>query len=216
LWSAVLFLASGLFHAGVWVSAGLPSLEGPVSWRKPMTFGFSTGLLFLSLAWVVGLLPQDRRLARQATIFAALLVAEVALIDIQQWRGVPSHFNNATAFDAAVFTAMGTLIVSASVIIALWTRRLFRHRLATTPGYAFAARAGMLLLNVGNLIGLVIAVTEVTALKPLHGAALHAIQAMPAVVWVASRLRYPRAWRAASPSSPSVSSLEWLHRSPPS
>ena len=210
--AAVVFLASGVVHAGVWLSAGMPSLDGPVSWRKPMTFGFSTGVLFLSLTWVLGLLPHNRRLVRQVWLFTTLLVAEVALIDMQQWRGVPSHFNNATAFDAVVFQMMGLLIISASILIALWTRSLFVHQLPTTPAFAFAARAGMLLLNFGNLVGLAIAVTEATALKPLHGAALHAIQALPVAVWVLTRVGYPRAWHGTSRSSRWVSSLRQQHR----
>lgn len=30
---------------------------------------------------------------------------EVFCVALQQWRGVPSHFNNSTPFDAAVFLA---------------------------------------------------------------------------------------------------------------
>ena len=211
-WTGVLFLASGLFHVGVWIDAGMPSLVGPVTWRKPITFGFSTGVLSLSIAWVLGLLPQTTRLLRQARAFAALLIAEIALIDMQQWRGVASHFNNGTPFDGAVFTTMGVLIVTASVIIAMWTLALFRHPLPTTSSYTFAARAGMLLLNVGNLIGIVMAATQATQLKPLHGAALHAIQAFPVMLWVIGRLRYPRAWHGALHSSQRLFLPRWPHQ----
>ena len=190
----LVFLASGLFHVVVWLGAGMPSLEGPVSWRKPITFGFSTGVLCLSIAWILGLLPHTRRLLWQARAFAVLLAAEIALIDMQQWRGVASHFNNSTPFDGAVFSLMGALILAASVIIAFWTVATFRQPLATTPAYAFAVRAGMVMLNVGNLVGLVMAATQATQLKPIHGVALHVIQAMPVLVWLAIRVRYPRAW----------------------
>ena len=190
----VLFLASGLVHVGVWLAAGMPSLEGPVTWRKPITFGFSTGVLCLSIAWVLGVLQQTRRLVWQARAFAALLFAEIALIDMQQWRGVASHFNTATPFDGAVFTLMGLLIVAASTIVAAWTIALFRQPLATTPAYAFAARAGMIMLNVGNVVGIVMAATQATQLKPIHGITLHVLQALPVMLWLAARLRYPRAW----------------------
>ena len=36
-----LFLVSGLFHTGVLIVAD-GSLTGPISWRKPIVFGFST------------------------------------------------------------------------------------------------------------------------------------------------------------------------------
>jgi hypothetical protein len=199
--AALIFLFSGLFHAGVWLAEGMPSLAGPVSWRKPMTFGFSTGVLFLSLTWVIGLLPDSRRVLNQVRFFTGLLVVEVALIDMQQWRGVPSHFNNSTPFDAAVFTTMGMLIVTASVIIALWTRELFRNSLPTAAPYAWAARIGMVMLNVGNLIGLAMSVTQSTSLKPMHGIALHVIQALPIALWLIAGLRYPRPWHVGSPGS---------------
>jgi hypothetical protein len=192
--AAWIFLASGIFHAAVWVIAGMPSLEGPVTWRKPITFGFSTAVLFYSLAWVLSLIPARPSHRWQAWTFTVLLILEIALIDMQQWRGVASHFNNDTPFDSAVFTTMGALIMAASVIIVWWTRDVFREPLATTSAYAFAARAGMVMLNVGNLVGLAMAVTATTALKPVHGLALHGLQALPIAVWVVS-LRYPRAWR---------------------
>ena len=194
-WTGVLLLASGFFHVAVWAVAGMPSLEGPVSWRKPITFGFSTGILILSLTWVLALMPASVRRARQAKVFSALLVAEIALIDMQQWRGVASHFNNATPFDGAVFTTMGILIVAASAIVALWTRDAFREALDTTPAMAAAVRLGMVMLNVGNLIGIFMSVTNATSVKPLHGVALHMIQALPIAIWFVTRLRYPRAWR---------------------
>ena len=210
--AAVLFLASGLFHVAVWLVVGMPSLEGPVSWRKPITFGFSTGVLCLSLAWVLSLLPRTRRRTRQSAAVAGLLIAEVALIDMQQWRGVASHFNAATPFDGAVFTTMGVLIVSVSIIIALWTRDVFREPLDTTPAYAFAARAGMLMLNVGNVVGLLMSATQATSMKPVHAVALHVIQALPVAIWLLARLGYPRAWRNISPGSSSQLSSGLLHR----
>jgi hypothetical protein len=193
--AAALLLTSALFHIAVWWLAGMPSLDGPVSWRKPITFGLSTGVLFLSLAWILGLLPDHPRRARQARWFTVLLIAEVALIAMQQWRGVASHFNDATRFDAAVFSAMGVLIMIASGIIAIWTWAVLTTPLATTRAQAWGARIGMLMLNVGNLIGGVMAATHTTDIKPLHGLALHVIQALPVALWVATRVRYPRAWR---------------------
>lgn len=49
---------------------------------------------------------------------------EVFWVTMQQWRGVPSHFNYATPFDAAAFAAAGIMIsVTASVIglVMLWS-----------------------------------------------------------------------------------------------
>ena len=217
-WTGLLFLASALFHIAVWWLAGMPALTGPVSWRKPITFGLSTGVLLLSLGWVLGLMPTTGRRRRQARLLSALLVAEVGLIDMQQWRGVASHFNTATAFDGAVFTAMGLIIIAASVVIAWWTRDVFVEPLATSPAGAMAIRTGMVMLNVGNLIGVVMSVSGATALKPLHGVALHVIQVLPIAVWavvamlrVSRRFSYPRTWYG-SRVSRWFSSPQWQHR----
>jgi hypothetical protein len=216
--AGLLFLVSALFHAAVWWLAGMPPLTGPVSWRKPITFGLSTGVLLLSLGWVVALMPVTPRRQRQAWLISALLVAEVGLIDMQQWRGVASHFNTATPFDAAVFSAMGALIVAASTVVALWTRDVFTQPLATSRLNVLAIRAGLVMLNVGNLIGLAMSVSGQTALKPLHAIALHVIQALPVVVWalaVALRLSrqfsYPRTW-SGSRASRWFSLPHWQHR----
>jgi hypothetical protein len=216
--AGLVFLASALFHAAVWWLAGMPTLTGPVSWRKPITFGLSTGVLLLSLGWVLGLLPVTPRRQRQAWLLSALLVAEVGLIDMQQWRGVASHFNAATAFDSAVFTTMGVLILAARVVIALWTRDVFTQPLAASRLNVLAIRTGMVMLNVGNLIGLAMSVSGLTALKPLHGAALHVIQALPVAAWTLvailrawRRFSYPRTWFA-SRVSRWFSSPHWQHR----
>ena len=53
---AGLLIASGVFHTGVFLAEG-GSWEGPVSWRKAITFGFSFGITTLSLAWVMNFVP---------------------------------------------------------------------------------------------------------------------------------------------------------------
>jgi hypothetical protein len=65
----------------------------------------------------------------------------------------------------------------------------------------------MILLNVGNLVGLVIATTQLTSLKPVHGVMLHLLQVLPVMVWILTRVGYPRAWRDASRSSRWLPSL---------
>ncbi|MFG1962741.1 hypothetical protein [Nonomuraea sp. NPDC049028] len=102
LWYVIglLLIVSGLVHLGVLVLDGGP-WDGPVSWRKPFTFGVSFGLSVLSLTWV----SQFIRLRRRNVflgVFAAASVVEVALISVQAWRGVPSHFNMSTDVDSLI------------------------------------------------------------------------------------------------------------------
>src|SRR5262245_56570163 len=51
----VLLLVSGLIHSTIIVATGA-SLSGPLSLRKPATFGLSFGLTAMTIAWVASFL----------------------------------------------------------------------------------------------------------------------------------------------------------------
>jgi hypothetical protein len=205
---SVLLLASAAFHGVVFLLSGTP-WEGPVSWRKPILFGVSFGLTTLSIAWFAAYLRV--RPWAEGTLLGILGVAtlfEVGLITMQTWRGVPSHFNFATPFDTIVFSAMGVFVTVILLAIAVLAVLAFTS-FAASPALAFAFRAGMLLLVIGNLLGAAIIAVGVPAavtgdeaaifgpmgvvvgehgiLKSPHGIALHAIQVLPVLAWFAAR-----------------------------
>src|SRR5438093_12657903 len=127
-------------------------LGGPVSWRKPIEFGISGGITTLSLAAVMSRLPRTRWLAWPCAVAISLFVLETLLIDLQTWRGVPSHFNFDTGFDAAVFSTMGTLIAFVSlgiIVMTIWSFTSLRGPGST----ALAIRAGLVFLVIGQLLG---------------------------------------------------------------
>lgn len=184
-----LLLASAVFHTGVLlVTRG--SLEGSTSWRKPILFGESFGLTAWSIAWFMTFMPRRPVLG---WLFSGPLglanLGEVFLVAMQQWRGVPSHFNNATSFDEGVFVMMGLLIVATGVaIVGVALLSLFALR---APGsIAWAVRVGMLLLVAGQLFGIsMIARGSHTFgaagnMKIPHALALHAAQVLPLLAWL--------------------------------
>ena len=65
---------SGLVHLGVQAVLGGPWL-GPVSWRKPVTFGLSFGLTVLSVTWVASFLRIPDRL--RVSLLGGFLLASV-------------------------------------------------------------------------------------------------------------------------------------------
>jgi hypothetical protein len=98
--------------------------NGAVSFRKPITFGVSVGLLLWTCGWVMDRLPGRKKL--EGSLAAVLIgsgVIEVGLITAQAWRGVASHFNFTTATDSIIFSAMGASIGVFSVALvglAIW------------------------------------------------------------------------------------------------
>lgn len=192
-------LASGIFHLGVFAVRGGP-FDGPVSWRKPATFGLSFGLTLITVCWVASYLALSARARRWLLgIFAADCVLEVAGITTQAWRRLPSHFNTETPFDTVV--AMNLTVGGAVLIVVLGALALttFRGRLTDEPDMRLALRAGFALLMLGLAIGAsVIARGEVLiktghrqaaydtagSLKWVHGVSLHAILVLPALAFV--------------------------------
>lgn len=203
-----LFLASGLFHIGVLIATD-GSLAGPISWRKPIVFGFSTGVTCIALGWVMTFLPKHRvRGWLLSSVVGFSFLVEIFLISMQQWRGVPSHFNLSTPFDTAVFSAMGALIVLveiAIIVLALWTFLSLNAPLSLR----WAIRIGMVLLVVSQIFGNLIIQNgapkvsdpqtgefvseavksayifgEAGSIKAPHALTLHAVQELPLLAFL--------------------------------
>lgn len=206
LWVSAVLIVSGAFHLAKLAFDGA-DWAGPLSLRKPALFGISGGLTTWSIAWLMTQLrPRwyDRALAN-AIAFGLLM--EVALITIQYWRGVASHFNHATTIDAAIEMTMLGLILAVTFGIFYVTLRTFNLR-AIEPSMAIAVRGGMGLLSLSCGLGIVTTILGELSiasgesyelwgrsgvLKFPHGVALHAIQLLPIVAWFVHilRLSYP-------------------------
>jgi hypothetical protein len=142
----VTLMLIGLAHGIAWLFVG-GAWKGPVSYRKPFSFGMSFGLTTITLAWFADRL----RLGRTAGWALLLPIAvanatEVVWVSLQRARSVASHFNIATPFDAALYFVMGAgaITVSALATIAL-TTLAFRRR-TEDPALTLAIRIGLVLL----------------------------------------------------------------------
>lgn len=201
-------LASAAFHLGVLIATG-GSWEGPLSWRKPILFGESFGLTGLSVGWILGFLPRRPVLGwLLAGNLGVAILGEVAWVSMQQWRGVPSHFNFATSFDTAVFGVAGLLILLTSLSLAPLTIWAFLS-LAAPPSLVWAIRIGLVLLLAAQAFGFFIIFNGNSrvidprtgdflpamldraatfgargAMKVPHALSLHAVQVLPALAWV--------------------------------
>jgi hypothetical protein len=195
-----ILIAVGLLHALAFVLVG-GAWVGPVSWRKPATFGVSFGLTTLTLGWIAGFL----RLGRAAwPLLGTLAVAntiEVIWVSLQRARGVPSHFNDETAFDGALFLLNGVVIAFTVTIILILTLRSFRVAEAS-PSMRLAIRTGLVVLNLSMAAGIAMIVNgtmlvegsdaalttfgSAGIMKVPHAVGMHAIQVLPGLAWLLS------------------------------
>jgi hypothetical protein len=128
-------------------------ITGAPAWLKPAKFAVSIAIYTFTLAWIFTLIPgwaSTRRIVGWTT--AITLGLELAIIDLQAWRGTTSHFNVGTVFDAVLWSAMGLAIIvqtlaSVSIAVALW-RESFADR-----ALGWALRFGMTITIVGALSG---------------------------------------------------------------
>lgn len=217
-WVGFLLIVSGFVHACVWAGAAWagafwdadpPAASPHVSWRKPVLFGFSVGATSLSLAWLLTKLTRRRWDIAIANLCASVLLIEVLLISLQQWRGVESHFNRDTAWDAGVSTAIEVLAVIATCCIGYLTWRSF-GQLPVTRDMVLAIRHGMSYLFLACLLGIVIVAVgywqqhngqsphrfgAAGVPKFPHGVPIHAIQALPLLAWIAAKAKMDLAGR---------------------
>ncbi|MFH8775524.1 MULTISPECIES: hypothetical protein [unclassified Streptomyces] len=200
--TGLLLVLSGLAHLVVFAVDGGP-WDGPVSWRKPVTFGLSFGVTLIAITWVTSYLRIGARLRTVLlVVFAADCVVEVGGITLQAWRRVPSHLNMETPFDTAVSM---TLAVGGGVLVALLTVfavASFRHRPTGPAGMPLAVRSGFAILLVALASGAAMiargvvltrtghqeaAYHSTAPLKPLHGVSLHAVLVLPLLARLLSR-----------------------------
>jgi hypothetical protein len=193
-------VASGLVHLAVAAVSPRPWL-GPLSWRKPVTFGLSFGTTLIAITWVSSFLRIDDRLrAVLLGVFAADCVVEVTGITVQAWRHVPSHFNTESGFDSAIaFSLAGG---GAVLIVVLGALAIAAFRTQGPAAMRLALRAGFALLLAGLAAGVaMIARGEVLIqtghrqaaydsagfLKWFHAVTLHAVLVLPLLAWWLAR-----------------------------
>lgn len=127
-------------------------VNGAPAWVKPMKFAISISIYSFTLLWMLSLVEGHRRTVRVVgTLTAVAFGVEWAVIALQAYRGTASHFNAATALDAALFGAMGAFVVVLWVMNLVAAVLLLRQRFADRA-FAWSLRLGLLLSLVGGAV----------------------------------------------------------------
>ncbi len=188
----------GLLHLGILIASG-DDWSGPLSWRKPATFGLSFGLTLATITWVSGFVRLSARARRRLlTAFAIACVVEVSVITHQRWRGLPSHFIPAGSPGPALNGLVGVGAAAGAVLIILVSVALtvaaFRPdpgrpaelRLAVRVGlvaFLLALAVGAVMLGVGQVLtrtaDAAVAFAFSGGLKPGHAATCTACWCFP-------------------------------------
>lgn len=176
-------------------------------WIKPLKFAMSISIYTFTMALILAMTARRAAAARIAAVIVIAMTGEISLILIQASRGVRSHFNTGTSFDAAVFNAMGLLIMANTVAAAFACWLILRDRTIMPLPWRMGLVAGLFLFVIASVEGglmvhagahtvgapdggpglpLVNWSRQSGDLRIAHFLGMHALQALPLVGWIAA------------------------------
>ncbi len=191
------------------------TILGVNRWIKPMKFAISITIFLWTMGWLMEHLKAARGKVMVISLgMVATMVAEIIPIVGQAARNKTSHFNNATAFDSAVFTLMGIMIVINTLFVVYALYLFFKTPADVSPAYLWGIRLGLLIFVLAGAEGGVMAAmlrhsigapdggpglpfinwsTRAGDLRVAHFIGLHALQVLPVTGYVLDQLsrRYP-------------------------
>jgi hypothetical protein len=131
------------------------TVTGVNPWLKPSKFAISIAVYMFTLAWFMPYLSHYRRAVKfisWGTVF--VFVGEMICLVSQAARGVPSHFNISSAYDASVFAVMGLLIIFNTVLVLLTLILFFGRTPEPLPrAYLWGIRLGLMLFFLASIEG---------------------------------------------------------------
>ena len=182
-------------------------------WIKPLKFSISIAIYVWTLAWYLAYVSRRRRAVAIISWGASIcMLVEITGITLQAARGVPSHFNVATPFDATIFGVMGATI-GINTLLVLWTLVLFCAANPELPAaYLWGIRFGLLVFLLASAEGVLMVMhgshtvgapdggpglpfvnwsREHGDLRVMHFAGMHALQILPLAGYWLARARQP-------------------------
>lgn len=115
------------------------TLMGINVWIKPLKFAISDGIYIMTVGFLICLYPYSKRKTNIINnIVAWTLLIETLIILFQASRGIQSHYNKDSLFDALLFIAMGIFIGINVFVMALFIFDTIRLRLKTTKPIQWA------------------------------------------------------------------------------
>jgi hypothetical protein len=189
-------------------------VTGVNPWLKPMKFAASIAIYVLTIGWLLYELPLKERARRLVNwSIAAPMTLEIVLITAQAARGVRSHFNYTSPFDALVFSVMGWAIIVNTIAAGYVTVKFWKTEAKIPAPYLWGIRVGLLIFVLASLEGFAMVgqsahsvgvadggaglpvvnwSTKGGDLRVAHFFGMHALQALPLIGYLLSTRRAQR------------------------
>jgi len=130
------------------------TLAGINVWTKPFKFCISTGIYILTFGYFVSLFPFSKRKKRFLNGFVAwTLLLELLIIIVQGARGVQSHYNQSSLYDALAYAGMGVLIGLNVLIMLFMLVETIRTKMNVDKSVQWGMFLGWVIIIIGSYVG---------------------------------------------------------------
>jgi len=180
-------------------------------WIKPIKFAISIAIYVWTVAWLLEYLRLPSWAKRIISWGISIcMLTEMACIAAQAARGMTSHYNVNTPFDAAIFATMGAMIANNTVLAFVLLILFSVGRREVPRPYLWGIRSGLVIfLAASGIGGMMIAhgshsvgvkdggpglpivnwSTKGGDLRAAHFLGLHALQVLPITAFLISKHR---------------------------
>ena len=132
--------------ASVGIAVDSRTITGLPLWAKPAKFALSIAIYCATILWLFGSInPRPRWVSWLLNISAFTLLAEIVVIVIQALRMQTSHYNMTTAFNAVMWSIMGTSIYILFAISIVAAIMLARQKLPGSRTFNWSLKLGMII-----------------------------------------------------------------------
>ncbi len=130
------------------------SLMGINIWIKPLKFAISDGIYIMTVGYLITFYPYPKIKTNIINnIVAWTLLIETLIVVFQASRGIQSHYNKDSVFDALLFMSMGILIGINVLVMALFIIDTIRLKLKTGKPIQWAILIGWSVVFFGSWVG---------------------------------------------------------------
>ncbi len=129
-------------------------LLGINRWIKPAKFFISVALMIWTMGWLLHYLNAKKKVLVISWLLVISMFFENAIIALQAYRGVTSHFNVTSNLNGMLFSLMGIFIILFAVTVLFAIILYFRQKTFAIPDdYLWGIRLGLILFLFFSLEG---------------------------------------------------------------
>ncbi len=131
-------------------------IGGENAWAKPVRYYLSTTISLWTFGWFIYHINSKTQIKVFSWLIALSLFFETAVIFVQSYRGVPSHFNVSDPFNSMMNVVLLSLMLIFLITVSYLTLIFFNQKkMPISQHYTWGLRMGLLNFVIFSIAGLI-------------------------------------------------------------